>query len=192
MMRKFYFLLLAVSVPICMASCGKGGNNVAPSQLQVNLIVGKWSLQQEKYVQYIDAIERQNVTMTTSANNIATVQFNKDGTFASASTYTSDPAANPGAGPTSESATTHGTYSFSDNSFHMSAPYVTGLADGTVGSYGFAGNVAIPTYSAVSNSVVINELTANSLKLHIEVVYTLTVNNVTDTYKTIGDYSYSK
>jgi len=189
MMRKFYILLLVIPAAICMVSCGK---DAAPGEAQVNLIVGKWTLGQEQYVQYIDAIERQNITMSASVNNIATVQFNKDGTFASASTYTSDPSANPGAGPTSGSATTHGTYSFGDNSFHMSAPYVTGLADGTAGSYGFAGNVAIPTYSAVSNSVVINELTANSLKLHIEVVYTLTVNNVTDTYKTIGDYSYSK
>lgn len=189
MIRKFYFLFLAISVPICIASCGK---NASPGPSQTNLIVGKWTLQQEKYVQFIDAIERQNVTINTSANNVATVQFNKDGIFASASAYTSDPSTNLGAGPTSESATTHGTYSFSNNSFQMSAPYVTGLADGTAGSYGFTGNVAIPTYAAVSNSVVINELTANSLKLHIEVVYTLTTNNVVQTYKTIGDYSYNK
>jgi hypothetical protein len=175
-----------------MASCGKGGSNATPGLSQTNLIVGKWTLQQEKYVQFIDAIERQNVTISTSANNIATVQFNKDGTFSSASAYTSDPSTNLGAGLTSESATTHGTYSFSNNSFQMSVPYVTGLADGTAGSYGFADNVAIPTYFAVSNSVLINELTANSLKLHIEVVYTLTTDNVVQTYKTIGDYSYNK
>lgn len=191
-MRKFYFSILLLSVSVLLLSCGKDNKAERLSQLQMKLIVGKWALQQEKFVQYVDAIERQNVTMNTSSNNVAAVQFNNDGTFASTSAYTSDPSTALGAGLTSESAATHGTYSFNNNVFHMSAPYVTGLAAGTAGSYGFVGNTSIPTYSPVSNSVVINELTASSLKLHIEIVYTLTSNNTVQTYKTVGDYNYSK
>jgi hypothetical protein len=163
-----------------------------PGQSQTSLIIGQWTLQQEKYVQYVDAVKTQDVILNASSNNIATVQFNKDGTFASASVYSSDPTTSGlGSLPANVSAATTGTYGFADNLFHMS-PYVTGLASGDAGFYGFITTSSIPAYSPVSNTVKINQLTASDLNMHIEVVYTLTSDNVVQTYKTVGDYYYSK
>ena len=191
-MNRIYFLSILILATVFLNSCGKGGKTMGLTQSSQSLIVGKWTLQQEKYVQYIDGVKKQDTVINASQNNLALVQFNKDGTFTSTSSYLSGVATGSlNSGVSNASASTSGTYSFAGTVFSMSS-YVTGLASGNSSFYGFTTATSIPVYSAVSSAMQINELTANRLNLHIEVIYTLTINSVPQTYKTVGDYFYTR
>jgi hypothetical protein len=191
-MRRLFIFSLIVCASVFLFSCGKEGKSTGLSQSSQQLIVGRWSLQQQKVVQYIDGVVQTDTTYNTAPNNIARVQFNKDGTFSSISLYSS-PEMNGGlsAGGVTTADSTSGVFNFAGTKFNVSAP-LAGLGSG---SFAFAGTTSYSTvsvFSSVSNSIQINELTVSRLKLHTENIYTLTNNNVTQTYKNEADYYYAK
>jgi hypothetical protein len=194
-MNKLYYILIS-----CLLACGlsacqhSSGNSPAPDASA--LIVGKWNLQQEKTVQYVNNVMKKDTTYLTSPTNIANLQFNKDGTYHSAGHYVSgigSPIANPlNGGITSITAqdSTYGTYRIVNSSLNFSN-FVAGLVSGTPSFYGTTVST-LPTYTLISNTSQINELSTSKLNMHTEVVYSETLNSVTTTYKNETDFYYTK
>jgi len=191
-MRRPIILLLFAIVISFIYSCGKDGKATGISQSSSQLIAGKWVLQQEKVVQYVNGAVHTDTSYKTASNNVATIQFNKDGTFNSISLYSSDESfgsLNPGQITTADS--TSGVYSFAGTKFNVSAP-LAGLGSGSIAFSSTTSYTTASVFSGVSNSIGITELTANRLSLHTENIYTLTNNNVTQTYKNECDYYYTR
>jgi hypothetical protein len=195
-MNKLYYILIVCLLIGGLSACQHGsGNGVAPDASA--LIVGKWNLQQEKSVQYVNGVVKTDTTYLASSNNVANLQFNKDGTYHSAGHYVSEigsPIANPlNGGITSITAqdSTSGTYSIKNTSLNFSA-LVAGFANGATPSlYGTTAST-LPTYALISNTSQINELSTSKLTMHTEVVYSETLNSVVTTYKNEIDFYYTK
>lgn len=195
-MNKLYYILI-VSLLVCgLSACQHGsGNSVAPDASA--LIVGKWNLQQEKTVQYVNGVVKTDTTYLTSPTNVANLQFNMGGTYHSASHYVSEigsPIANPlngGVTYTAAQDSTYGTYSIKNTSLNFSA-LVAGFASGATPSFYGTTVSTLPTYALISNTSQINELSTSKLTMHTEVVYSETLNSVVTTYKNEIDFYYTK
>jgi hypothetical protein len=185
-------------VILCLLVCGlsacqrANGNTVTPNALA--LIVGKWNLQQQKTMRYVDGVMKTDTVYLTSPTNVANIQFNRDGTYHSVSRFVSEVGtpADPlsgGVAYTAAQDSTYGTYTIVNTSLNFSA-LVAGFITGTTGSFGTT--TTIPVFTLISNTSQINELTASKLNMHTEVVYTEAVNNVTTTYKNEIDSYYTK
>jgi hypothetical protein len=191
-MNKLYYILIVCLLACGLSACQRGsGNSVAPNASA--LIVGKWNLQQEKFVQYVDGIVNSDITELRSSNSIANLQFNKDGSYHSASHLVvqggpADPL-NGGVNRTAAEDSTYGTYGITNTSLNLSA-LVAGFIIDSPASFGTT--TTIPVFTLISNTSQINELTASKLNMHTEVVYTEAVNNVTTTYKNEIDSYYTK
>jgi hypothetical protein len=125
-MKKLYFLLIPVILS-CMFSCTKN-NNPGDGNTQQAMIVGKWTMQKQIITQYVDGVKQSDSTLTVSNKVISYVQFDKNGSFTSASQYNSE-----GIGSTSLSAvigvdSISGNYSFSGTVFNLSAAALGALA----------------------------------------------------------------
>ena len=195
-MNKLYYILIVSLLVWGLSACQHGsGNSVAPDASA--LIVGKWNLQQEKTVQYVNGVMKTDTTYLTSPTNVANLQFNMGGTYHSASHYVSEigsPIANPfNGGITSITAqdSTSGTYSIKNTSLNFSA-LVTGFANGATPSFYGTTVSTLPTYTLISNTSQINELSTSKLNMHTEVVYSETLNSVATTYKNEIDFYYTK
>jgi hypothetical protein len=192
-MPKTWLIVLLIFLTGCLISCQKGGNGSPhlPNDAQ-NLIIGKWTLQQEHVLQYIDGTKHTDTVYTAATNNYAMVQFNSNGTFASASLYSSgNNSGGLSSGYVTTSDSTSGVYAITASSFSTSAP-VAGFGSGGVSFYGVTGTQTAPVITPVSHLSAINQLQASKLELHTEYVYTLTANSISQTYKIESDYSYSK
>jgi hypothetical protein len=192
-MRRIYHLLVLLSATTCVFSC-KNGNEVNISQSSAKLIVGKWTLQQQHFVQYIGAAKYMDTTYTASQNSFSQIQFNSDGTFASASKYISNnnnTSLNGNSGATNLESNSGGTYSFTGTDFSISAP-IAGFGSDGAAFYGTTATAYAPVIAPISNLAQITLLTSTRLTLHTEYVYSYTVNNVSQTYKTDNDYYYNK
>ena len=193
-MRRAIILPLFAAVLAFIYSCGKDGKASTFSQSSAQLIAGKWSLQQEKVVQYVDGVVRIDTTYNTASNNVATVQFNKNGTFSSMSLYSSNESyanLNPSNAVTTADSTS-GVFNFAGTKFSVSAP-LAGLGSGSIAFSGTTISATSPmVFSSVSNSTEITKLTSNRLSLHTENIYSLTSNNITQTYKNECDYYYTR
>jgi hypothetical protein len=193
-MRRLSIFLLLVFISAFLYSCSKDGKANGVSQVQQQLIVGRWSLKQEKVVQYIDGTVSMDTAYNASSNNIAAAQFNKDGTYSSVSLYSSsvNGGLNLDQAPVTTADSTSGIYNFAGTKFSVSAP-LAGLGSG---SFAFAesttANATVAIFSAVSNSISVTQLSITRLNLHTENIYTLTNNNVSHTYKNVCDYYYEK
>lgn len=195
-MNKLYYILIICLLVFGLFACQHGsGNSVAPDASA--LIVGKWNLQQEKTVQYVNGVMKTDTTYLTSPTNVANLQFNMSGTYHSASHYVSEigsPIANPlngGVTYTTAQDSTFGTYSIKNASLNFSA-LVTGFANGAAPSFYGTTASTLPTYALISNTSQINELTTSKLTMHTEVVYSETLNSVVTTYKNEIDFYYAK
>src|SRR6202000_572666 len=86
--NKLYYAFIA-----CLLACGlsacqhSSGNNVTPNPSA--LIVGKWNLQQQKTVQYINGEVKTDTIFSATVSSVANLQFNSNGTYHSASHYIS-------------------------------------------------------------------------------------------------------
>jgi hypothetical protein len=195
-MNKLYYILI-VSLLVCgLSACQhSSGNSVAPDASA--LIVGKWNLQQEKTVQYVNGMMKTDTTYLTSPANVANLQFNKDGTYHSAGHYVSQigsPIANPlngGVTYTAAQDSISGTYSIKNTSLNFSS-LVAGFANSATPSFYGTTVSTLPTYTLVSNTSQINELSASKLTIHTEFVYSETLNSVVTTYKNEIDFYYTK
>jgi hypothetical protein len=193
--RRLSILSLVVLISAFLYSCNKDSKAVGLSQTQA--IVGRWTLTQQKVVEYVDGVVKTDTTYNAAPNNIARAQFNRDGTYSSVSVYSSEAIGsfNLSQPPVTTADSTSGIYTFSGNRFSVSAP-LAGLGSGSIA---FAESVSpnsngspLGVFSAVSNSIVINQLTLSKLNLHTVNVYTLTNNNVSHTYRNEADYYYEK
>jgi hypothetical protein len=192
-MRRIYHLLVLLSATSCLFSC-KNGNEVSINPSSAKLIVGTWSLQQQHFVQYIGAAKYMDTTYMVSQNSSSQIQFNSDGTFASASEYRSNnnnTSLNGNSGAANLESNSNGTYSFTGTAFSISAPIAGFGSDGTA-VYGTTATNYAPVIAPISHLEQVTLLTSSKLTLHMEYVYSYTVNNVSQTYKMENDYYYSK
>ena len=195
-MNKLSYIFILLLVVCGLAACHPGsGNNITPTPSA--LIVGKWNLQQQKTVQYVNGVMKVDTTYLASSNSIANLQFNKDGSYHSASHFVSEigsPIANPlngGITYTAAQDSTAGTYSIKNTSLNFSA-LVAGFASGATPSFYGTTVSTLPTYTLISNTSQINELSTSKLNMHTEVVYSATLNSVVITYKNEIDFYYTK
>jgi hypothetical protein len=195
-MNKLYYVIIVCLLIGGLSACQHGsGNSVAPDASA--LIVGKWNLQQEKTVQYVNGVVKTDTTYLTSATNIANLQFNMDGTYHCAGHYVSEigsSIANPlNGGITSITAqdSTSGTYSIKNTSLNFSRSIV-GFANGATPSFYGTTVSTLPTYTLISNTSQISELSTSKLTMHTAVVYSETLNSVVTTYKNEIDFYYTK
>ena len=191
-MRRLLTYIVLLYAAALIISCSKGGKTLGIPQSSQQLIAGQWSLQQQKVVQYLNGVVQLDTTYNTSLNNVARIQFNKDGTFYSISFYSTGTNSNnlsPGAVTTADS--TAGVFSFAGTNFNVSAP-IAGL-----GSSGFPVGLSTVTanpavFTPVSNSITVTQLTASRLSLHTENIYTLSSNQVSQTFKYECDYYFTR
>jgi hypothetical protein len=153
------------------------------------MIVGKWTMQKQIITQYVDGVKQSDSTLTVSNKVMSYVQFDKNGSFTSASQYNSE-----GIGSTSLSAvigvdSISGTYSFSGTVFNLSAAALGGLSAPTV--IGVSSG-SIPVIHLVSQSAQIMQLTSSTFTLHTEYTTTQTIAADTKTYKNVQENYYTK
>jgi hypothetical protein len=144
----------------------------------------------------VDGQVQVDTTMNASANNRAYLQFNSNGTFSSAGLYSSANVGssslnleNPGSQPVTAVDSTSGTFAFTGSVLSLSAP-VAGLAGGSTLTSMYVSMA--PVITPVSHSVSISQLSASSLQIHTEYIYTYTVNSSSQTYKMDDDYAYTR
>ena len=188
-MRRFYHFCLFILVLLFFFSCKPDKNGVAPLQASQKMIVGTWTLQQERYTQYVDGQKQVDTTLNATEYNRAYMKFNGNGTFSSAGVYASPDLGNLGSGLVNAADSTSGTFSFTGSVFSLSEP-IAGLATGS--SLTAISVSTAPVITPVSHSVSISQLTVQSLKIHTEYIYTYTVNNSSQTYKMDDDYYYTR
>ncbi len=191
-MRRIYLLSALFLLSGGFFSCKKGseGDYIPPTYAK--LIVGKWVLQTEHSVQYVNSVKQLDTVYNASQNSYVSMQFNSNGTFTTSGAYYSvvQPGSLSSAAPSVVNFTGSGAYSFAGTTLNMTGN-VPGFANGTT-AYGLSTTTSVPVITLISNSVQINELTAANLALHVETVYTYTANNTSQTYKLVNDLSYTR
>ena len=178
---------------LCGISACQNGGGVNPIP-KAGLIVGKWNLQQEKFMQYIDGIKKVDTSYTTSSLNISKAQFNSDGTYNCASHSISGNGSSSLAGGTivvASQDSTYGTYTLNGSALNLSST-LAGFSNAA-----FFGSITASTISTtnvfVSRSFQVSELTSSKLTVHLELMYTNTnTSAVTQTFKDEEDLYYSK
>jgi hypothetical protein len=192
-MKRIYLLLFSGLLISSLSAC-KGGKGVSPNPVP-GLIVGKWNLQQQKTVQYVDGVIKTDTTFSATVSAAANLQFNINGTYNSSSHYFAQAgppfSLNNGATVVAANDTTFGTYSIANTELKLSSN-VAGFISASF-AYGTT-TIAptLPTFTLVSKTSQINKLTSADLNIHSEVIYTSTLNSVTITYKNEFDYYYTK
>ena len=186
-MKKIYLVLFLFLLICFIASCSKGGKG-GGTPVQPSLLVGKWNLQQQKTVVYVDGVKQTDTTLLASINNVGYAQFNKDNSFVSASMSRSNLTGGNVPGGAVAVDSTSGTYHVVSATLTLSAP-LAGLGGGT-GS--FSTGTSVPVFTMISNSTQITLLTATTLNMHTEYIYTATTTANTKTYKNELDYYYGK
>lgn len=190
-MKRIFFVLFPVLLVYYLSACQGGkSTNPAPSPS----VVGKWNLQQQKTVQYVNGEVETDTIFYATVSSVANLQFNSNGTYHSASHYISQagPPFTLGNGTVvAANDSTFGTYNVANTELKLSsivAGFINaGFAYGTTTT-----PVTLPVFALVSNTSQINKLTSTNLEIHSEVIYTSTLNSVTTTYKNEFDYSYTK
>ncbi|HVV55695.1 MAG TPA: hypothetical protein VHC47_10240 [Mucilaginibacter sp.] len=174
----------------CFWACRKDGKYTPIPKGAQALLVGKWTLQSEQVIQYIDGVQTIDTNYSASPNSYAAIQFNQNGTFSSTSFYMMTGGAEGGLSQNNVVSvdTTRGTFAVAGSSFNLSAP-ISGFSTG-LNLYGITFTPIAPVITPVSNAITINQLTTSKLTLHTDYVYTSTVNNVSKTYKVEDDYYY--
>jgi hypothetical protein len=164
---KIHNLLIVIALACVFYSCGKSDTGVS----QQNLIVGKWTLQQQHMIITVNSIKQTDSTVNASATNYGNISFDKNGTFTSAGYYTTVITGSLSSTPVAESDSTSGSYTFLGNQF-LSAP-VAGFILGNsaaftlaTGSYG-----TTPIYTLVSAYSRIVRLSQSVLTLQTDYMY---------------------
>lgn len=182
-MKRFIPLSLALIILLSFSACHK--NSSSPS-LQ-SQIVGKWTLQKQNYVQYVNDVKQVDTVCLASDTTAANVQFNSDKSFKSVGVYVSKNMNNPA----NAEAEVTGTYTTSNSALTVSNTMAGLLLFDAV--YGVSTDYTINT--TFSNRVHTSKLTAitsNTLSIHTEDSYTATANSVSTNYKMVNDFYYTK
>jgi hypothetical protein len=189
-MQRIYFLAAFLLLSTGFFSCQKGGKSDYIPGTAAQALVGKWALQTDHSVQYVNGVKQVDTIYNTAQNSYVNTEFKADGTYITTGSYYNS--LNQGGfstGAVVTNFTASGTYVYTRSGFS-----VTGNVGGFSNSSSFYSVTAgtIPVVTPVSNSVQINELTGTKLTLHTEIVYTSTVNNTSQTYKLVNDLAYDK
>lgn len=183
---------------MCLLLCGLAACNsnkaigITPSSS--SLILGKWNLEQQKTLQYVNGVVQIDTTFTASVSVNARAQFNADGTYNSASHYvaqTGPPLTFGNGSIAAANDSTFGTYNIADTQLKLSS-IVTGFISATLAYGTTTFQSTLPTFALVSNISQINSLSSSKLNIHSEVIYSSSLNNTTTTYKNEFDYYYTK
>jgi hypothetical protein len=192
-MNKLSYIFILFLLVCGLSACQHGsGNNVAPNPSA--LILGKWNLQQQKSVIYVNSAVQIDTTYLTSFTNVSRAQFNKDNTFNSVglwSTAITNGNLNNGTSAAMGIDSTSGTYSIVNSSLNTNVA-IAGFSN-MVGFYDAATSVGtVSLVNVVSRSSQIMVLTSSKFNLHFELVYNTSINNVITNYKEEEDYYYTK
>ena len=191
-MHKLCFLFAVILMLCILPACKKSDNSAISNSAK--LITGKWSLQQQKTVQYIDGVMKTDTIFSATGSSVAYLQFNSNGTYNSVSHYIaqSGPPFTLGNGTVvAANDTTFGTYNITNTDLKLSS-FIAGFISSTF-SYGATTiSTPLPTFVIVSNTSKINTLTALNLNIHSELVYSTTANGVSTVYKNEFDYYYTR
>lgn len=194
-MNRNILIAVVATLILCFSACGKNngpGNTNAPDSTKIKqtLIAGKWNMQKQTYVKYVNGTMQTDTTCLASDSLVSYVQFNADsGTFKSGSTQTIG-VGNLSLNGTIESITVGGLYSFTSTAFNLT-PTVAGMyfANGVTLISGVA---SLPIYALVSHTVKLDQLSTTHLSFFAEDVYQETANSVTTTYKVDQVFYYTK
>lgn len=195
-MNKLYRVLVLCASIAAFTACQKGSSGGAPYNAS-NLILGKWNLQKQRTVIYVNGAVQTDTICLSSFTNVSRARFNKDNTFNSVglwSSFITGGNTNLGSGNTVVAGvdSTAGTYSIVNSSLNITAA-LAGLRN-MVGFYDAASSsgTVLPPVNVVSRSSQINLLTSSQFNLHYELVYNTIINNVTTNYKEEEDYYYTR
>lgn len=185
---------------VCLAlggltACQKGANGNSTSPNASTLILGKWNLQQQTSVIYVNGAVQTDTTYLASFTEVSRAQFNRDNTFNSVGLWrtfiTGGNNLGSGTGAVSGQDSTAGTYSIVNSSLNINAA-LAGFAN-MVGFYDAASSSGVVSpVNVVSRSSRINTLTSSKFNVHFELVYNTVINNVTTNYKEEEDYYYTR
>ena len=192
-MNKLFCSFILCGLIASLSACqSEKGNDSTPQNSK--LILGKWSLQQQKSVQYIDDVMKTDTTFEITKSNVAYLQFNSNGTYNSVSHYIAQagPPLTLGNGTiVAANDTTFGTYNIANTDLQLSSS-IAGFISSTF-SYGATTiSTPLPIFAIVSNTSQINTLTVSNLNIHSELIYSTTANGVNTIYKNEFDYYYTK
>ena len=194
MCKLYYFFLVCLTLSV-LTACKKGsnGNNISPNAS--SLILGKWNLQKQKSVIYVNGAVKTDTTYFASFTEVSRAQFNRDNTFNSVGLWrafiTGGNNLGSGTGEVAGQDSTAGTYSIVNSSLNINAA-LAGFAN-MLGFYDAASSSGtVSPVNVVSRASQINTLTSSKFNLHFELIYNTIVNNVTTNYKEEEDYYYTR
>jgi hypothetical protein len=182
-MKRIAYLSLALIIMITFGACHK--SSTAPS-VQLT-IAGKWNLQKQTYVQYVNDVKQVDTVCLASDTTAANVQFNADKSFKSIGIYLSKNPNNPSNAETEVT----GTYTASNSAVTVSNTMAGFLFFPAV--YNPATNYNVNT--AITNqrhTSKLNAITSTTLSIHTEDSYTATASSVSTNYKMVNDFYYTK
>ncbi|MGZ3813259.1 MAG: hypothetical protein ACXVJN_16040 [Mucilaginibacter sp.] len=185
-MRSACFLFVLFLLFCSLSACQKNGSGVNPNS-QPGLLLGKWSLQQQKSVIYLNGVKQTDTTYLASSLNYGHLQFNSNGTFTSSSyAFSTAAGGNLGSGVVNAVSqdSTHGTYSLVSSNLNMT----TAIAGFGIYVYGYSSIAVAPVGLLTPEVSQVTLLTSSNLTIHKEYTYMLSSN----TYKDVLDYYYSK
>lgn len=189
-MHRSYFLLLSFLFVCCLSACNKDGLDKPQ-----HLITGKWNLQRQNVVQYIDGVKKVDTAYLASANSVSYVNFNSNGAFNSVSHYFLASGATGGldGGGVNIAAedTTSGTYNYDGSVFSISST-VAGFGNAQA-VFGYSVDGGASVVKLVSHDASVVQLTASNLTLHIQFVYMVSTSATeSKTYKSDDDFYYTR
>jgi hypothetical protein len=176
--KNFAWLVLALLVCSLFACTNKNDNTPQKS------ILGKWNLQHEHLVQYVNGQKQVDTIFTTTTNFYNYVQFNKDGTYMSNSVIRGTSYLQP----IILTDTVRGSYSISANTFNLSYVAIAFFAQQPIPL------TMVPIISQVSTQSQLNQLSSSALVFHAEIINTYTYPNTGSSQNNRWemDYTYSK
>jgi hypothetical protein len=182
-MKRIAYLSLALITIVAFNACHK--NSTTPNMQAT--IVGKWILQKQTYVQYVNDVKQVDTVCLASDTTAANIQFNADKSFKSIGIYLSKNPNNPSNAETEVT----GTYTASNSALTVSNTMAGIIFFPAV--YSLATNYNINT--VITNQLhtsKLNAITSTTLSIHTEDSYTATGNSASTNYKMVNDFYYTK
>jgi hypothetical protein len=181
-MKRFVYLSLVLITLFSFSACHK--NSTSPN-VQA-MIVGKWNLKKQNYVQYANDVKQVDTICIAADTLSAYVQFNADKSFKSEGIFFST---NPHNIFDSQVDVT-GSYTVSNSAFTVSKT-MAGLmffpAVFTTDNYQPAATITNSLHTSKLSAI-----TSTTLSIHTEDSYTSTVNSVSTNIKMVNDFYYIK
>jgi hypothetical protein len=171
-MKKVYSLLFNAFLICCLSACQKNNNLTTRIPIQASFMVGKWNLQQQNTVTYVNDAKQTDTTYLATAYRAGHLQFNKDGTFNSTSYLSANP--NGGTGSLLDQVmsrdSTSGAYTVVNSSILLNVP-IAGFSKVTA-FYDQSSTASLTTaVNLISKSIKVTLLTSSKLNIHMEVIY---------------------